>query len=159
MDTSDHFTNALIDTQVTDTSVVLHDLFLLKYYWRVRAKNASGWGPYSDVWYFTTFLDNLVAESGVPQAFELQQNFPNPFNPVTTIRYGIPFRSHVKLEIYNALGQKVKTLVDGIQDARYYHIRWQAHLPSGIYFYRLEAVSVKDASKRFVQVKKMILMK
>lgn len=95
----------------------------------------------------------------LPQSPSLQQNYPNPFNPSTTIRYGLPFRSRVRLTIFNMLGQLTATLADEEVDAGYYQIQWNPGVVSGLYFYRLEAVSVSNRNKRFVDVKKMILLK
>jgi hypothetical protein len=88
-----------------------------------------------------------------PQYYNLSQNYPNPFNPSTVISYSIPSASNVKLIVFNALGQKVKTLVSGYKNAGNYTINFNASdLPSGIYFYKLEA-------GQFTQAKKMIFMK
>lgn len=92
-------------------------------------------------------------------SFTLEQNFPNPFNPSTTLRYSLPSRSRVHLVIYNILGQLVADLVNAEQAAGWKQIVWNAGVSSGLYFYRLEAVSLSDPSKRFVNVKKMLLLK
>ena len=91
--------------------------------------------------------------------YSLSQNFPNPFNPLTTIRFGIPTRSRVHLTIYNLLGQRVAELVNEEIGAGYGERSWNANVSSGLYFYRLEAVAVSDPNKRFVDVKKMMLLK
>ena len=89
----------------------------------------------------------------LPYKFELSQNYPNPFNPVTTIEYSLPRRSHVTVEIHNVLGQKVRTLVAGIQNAGYQSIQWDGRddkgnvLPSGVYIYRLEAGKSSQSNK------------
>jgi hypothetical protein len=89
----------------------------------------------------------------IPQKFALYQNYPNPFNPSTTISYDLPERSRVKLSVYNLLGQEVATLVNTEQEPGRYNVKFDASgLPSGIYFYRLEA-------GRFIEQKKMILIK
>ena len=89
----------------------------------------------------------------VPKVFSLSQNYPNPFNPITKINYALPTDSHVRLDIYNILGQKVATLIDGNQKAGYKTARWDAgSFSSGIYFYRLQAGD-------FVQTRKMVLLK
>ena len=85
--------------------------------------------------------------------YGLNQNYPNPFNPVTTIRYSIPVKSFVYLEILNALGERIGTLINREKQAGNYTVQFNAeNLPSGIYFYRLSADS-------FVETKKMILLK
>ncbi|MCP4633667.1 MAG: T9SS type A sorting domain-containing protein [candidate division Zixibacteria bacterium] len=76
----------------------------------------------------------------LPRHFELSQNYPNPFNPATTIKYALPIDSDVRLEVYNLLGQKVETLIDGKHHAGYHTIIWNGnHYASGIYFYAMHA--------------------
>jgi len=93
-----------------------------------------------------------------PYRFELSQNYPNPFNPVTTIEYGTPIRSQVTIEIFNVLGQKVRTLVNATQSAGSYRVEWAGtddagqSVPTGVYLYRFQAGEV-------VQTKKMLLLK
>jgi flagellar hook assembly protein FlgD len=89
----------------------------------------------------------------------LAQNYPNPFNPSTTIQYALPNRSNVRIVITNTLGQQVALLENGEREAGYHEIKWQAVVASGIYFYRIEAVDVTNSNNRFVQVKKMLLLK
>ncbi|HUI11625.1 MAG TPA: T9SS type A sorting domain-containing protein [Bacteroidota bacterium] len=78
-----------------------------------------------------------------PVSFALEQNYPNPFNPSTTIRYSLEKKSDVLLEVYNTLGQRVRTLVDAAQATGQYAVTWDgttdggAHVASGVYFYRL----------------------
>ena len=96
--------------------------------------------------------------SELPVSFELAQNRPNPFNPSTTIDYYLPRRSNVTLEIFNILGQRVRTLVATSQAAGRHSIVWSGHLQdgrpasSGVYFYRLRAGDVS-------LVRKMLLVK
>jgi hypothetical protein len=102
-------------------------------------------------------LSELVGVSGdvnnIPQKFSLSQNYPNPFNPNTVISYSLPSASNVKLIVYNTLGQEVKTLETGYKTAGNYSVTFNASsLPSGVYFYRLEAGN-------FTQIKKMMLIK
>ena len=154
------FTSSEVDSQVTDTTQWVTRLQNgRQYWWRVRAKNASGWGPFSDAWTFQVNITGIVGSSQKPLVFVLEQNYPNPFNPVTTIRYGIPYRSKVVLEVYNTLGQKIATLVNAIQSPRYYQVTWTAQVPTGIYFYKLEAVDVTNPARRFVQIRKMVLLR
>jgi hypothetical protein len=97
--------------------------------------------------------------SNLPKKYELEQNYPNPFNPSTTIRYSLPSFSTVRLEIFNALGQSVERLFDTQQEAGIKTVQWNALVPSGLYFCRLEAVSVQDPSKRISDVKKMVVLR
>jgi photosystem II stability/assembly factor-like uncharacterized protein len=94
-----------------------------------------------------------------PNSFALKQNYPNPFNPSTTIQYGLPILSSARLIIYNMLGQIVSELVNTEQQAGYQSVVWNANVSSGLYFYRLEATSLDDPTKRFVETKKMLLLK
>jgi hypothetical protein len=95
-----------------------------------------------------------VAEqvNGKPREFLLMQNYPNPFNPTTTIRYGLPNRSHVLLAVFNTLGQQVAILQNGEQDAGFHEVKLDgSRLASGVYFYRIQA-------GEFVHISKMLLM-
>jgi hypothetical protein len=89
----------------------------------------------------------------LPGSFALFQNYPNPFNPVTTISYSLPEATHVKLEVFNILGQRVALLVNGDLPAGNHTTMWEADKQaSGIYFYRLRT---EDA----IETKKMLLLK
>ena len=84
----------------------------------------------------------------LPDAFGLEQNFPNPFNPSTMIRYSIPGQSPVRMTVCDALGQNVATLVDGIQDAGVHEVMFDgSHLASGIYFYTVRAGPYAETRK------------
>lgn len=97
-------------------------------------------------------------ESNLPKTFGLDQNYPNPFNPTTTISYQLAEQRDVRLVIFNILGQVVKTLVDGVQPAGFYTVRWDGRnnegmrVSSGMYFYRLKAGNT-------FMTKKMLLLK
>ncbi len=85
--------------------------------------------------------------------YELSQNYPNPFNPTTKIKYTIPKIGHVKLTIYDQLGQKVTELINEVQSAGRYEVNFNAEkLSSGVYFYRIE-------TGKFNSVKKMMILK
>jgi hypothetical protein len=100
----------------------------------------------------------LASPTEKPIKFMLIQNSPNPFNPGTEIKYGLPSDCQVKLEVYNALGQKVATIADGHEKAGYKLSAWDGRdargkeVPSGVYFYRLQA-------GRFTDVKRMVLLR
>ncbi len=94
-----------------------------------------------------------VDEDFIPTEFALRQNYPNPFNPVTTIQFDIPEAGEVRLDVYNILGEKVATLVQGRHEIGRYTIRWDASgMASGMYFYRI-------SSAKFTATKKLVLMK
>jgi hypothetical protein len=107
-------------------------------------------------WYAWTIDDGAVSveENDItPLDFTLEQNYPNPFNPSTKIKYSIPETGNIKLAIYNSVGEEVAVLINEMMNAGFYEIEFNATtLPSGIYFYQLQAGS-------FVETKKMILMK
>lgn len=93
-----------------------------------------------------------------PTVFSLSQNYPNPFNPKTLIKFTLPKDSWVKIEVYNILGQKVKTLVDERLTAGVKEVEWDSkgdnglEVASGIYFYKIKADDFSD-------IKKMVMMK
>lgn len=91
--------------------------------------------------------------SSLPKEFALQQNFPNPFNPTTSINYDLPVSSMVTLKIYDIAGKEIATLVNEQQNAGIYNVQFHgSNIASGVYFYRIEA-------GEFTQVKKMFLIK
>ncbi|HVO74282.1 MAG TPA: T9SS type A sorting domain-containing protein [Ignavibacteriaceae bacterium] len=101
---------------------------------------------------FITDVNNKSV-SEIPKTFELLQNFPNPFNPTTTIRFQTPNKEFVSLRIYDLLGKEVTTLVNEEKPAGSYKVTWNAHgLSSGVYFYRLKAGN-------FAAIKKLVLLK
>jgi bacillopeptidase F (M6 metalloprotease family) len=115
---------------------------------RIAFYLASDWTYEDNGWYVDDIrLEGIMSNvndpaqvSNVPKSFALAQNYPNPFNATTAIRYYIPRPDVVKVEIYNILGQKVATLCDGLQQAGYHTITWDAsNVSSGIYFTRLQS--------------------
>ena len=115
--------------------------------------SVSEWGVYGTFTTERSGVDDGTQGLLIPDRFELQQNYPNPFNPITAVKYELPRECYVILTIYNILGQKVATLVDGEQKAGYKTVRSDAGLrSSGIYFYRLK-------TSDFVQTRKMILLR
>ncbi|MCD6165414.1 T9SS type A sorting domain-containing protein [bacterium] len=106
----------------------------------------------------STDVDEKRQDTPIVRTYALYQNFPNPFNPETTIQYELPKRQHVSLGIYNVLGQKIRTLVDGIQESGIHTVRWDGKtdnsesVVSGVYFYRIETGD-------FVQIRKMVYIR
>ena len=95
----------------------------------------------------------------IPADYTLLQNFPNPFNPMTTISYSLPEESNVTIKIFNTLGNEVGTIVNERQNTGSYNVSYNAmSLSSGVYFYRIEAYSLKD-SRVFIETKKMSVIK
>jgi len=95
-----------------------------------------------------------------PFGFNIHQNYPNPFNPLTTIKYQIPELSFVSLAIYDILGNEVATLVNEEKQAGNYEIAFDGStLPSGIYFYSLQATPGGWQAGNFFETKKMVLLR
>lgn len=117
----------------------------------------GGWDLYYD-FHDWTDVEEETAEEKLPAQFSLSNNYPNPFNPETKIGYFIPKACQVKLEVFNILGQRVRTLVDEAQTAGKKEVTWDGkdekgnQVASGVYFYKLE-------TENFSQTKKMVLMK
>ncbi|MCR4439946.1 MAG: T9SS type A sorting domain-containing protein [bacterium] len=106
-----------------------------------------------------TWLSYCSAATGTSSSsspiagYSLQQNYPNPFNPTTTIRFSLPQRSQVTLKVFDVLGKEVAALANGELNAGEHSVVYDAKgLPSGVYFYRLQAGS-------FVQQRKMEMIK
>jgi flagellar hook assembly protein FlgD len=99
-----------------------------------------------------------VTLKALPSTYTLSQNFPNPFNPTTTIEYSIPTTGNVSLAIYNVAGQKIRTLVNASQSANFYKVVWDGKndngmtVGTGTYFYKL-------VSGNYSKIVKMTLMK
>jgi hypothetical protein len=125
------------------------------YEWGTPVNPHAGWNydvfavkiDYSDITY-------VEEELGLPTAFELSQNYPNPFSDITLIKYSLPSAHNVTLEIYNIHGEKVKTLVDQFQTLGNYEIAFDAtRLPDGIYLYKL------NIGNSISNIRKMTLIK
>jgi hypothetical protein len=139
-------------------------LIIMTFSQQTQKINIKTYSPYLNTFdlsgeYMLSSITNAVDKFPLLLNFILEQNFPNPFNPSTTLRYGLPMNSRVALRVYNILGQQVAELVNSEQSAGWYRVSWQANVASGVYIYRLEAVSTSDPTKRFVDVKKMVLMR
>jgi len=122
-----------------------------KIYYRLKQMDFDGTFEYSDV--------IEIDWSPAPGKFELSQNYPNPFNPSTKIAFALPEVCNVSLNIYNLLGEKVDVLVNGELNAGFHEYEWSAgNLPSGVYFYQIEAASI-NGSESYSTLKKMIILK
>jgi flagellar hook assembly protein FlgD len=101
---------------------------------------------------------NIESEILIPNQFALHQNHPNPFNPITTLRYDLPENGHVNITIYDMLGREIRTLVNSTQDVGYRSVIWDATndygkpVSAGVYLYQIQA-------GEFVQTRKMVLLK
>jgi len=104
------------------------------------------------------YVPKYMIDATLPRSFALHNNYPNPFNPATTIAYDLPAPAHVTLEIFNVLGQKVRTLVDDYQEAGAQTVVWDGRdsgnreVATGVYFYKIRAGDFTDS-------KKMLLLK
>lgn len=154
--TDSAMTNPVIDSTLTaaDTvKIVLKLINMQLYWWQVRAGNVAGWGPYSERRRFHIDRTSVEVAEEMPVEFSLRQNYPNPFNPSTTIEYALPQPSHVMLKVYDVLGNEVRTLVSDKQPAGHHRVELDAKdLPSGVYFYRIQA-------GEFAQTRKLTLLK
>jgi hypothetical protein len=106
-------------------------------------------------WYQAGDLVTSVEQisNNLPKEFKLLQNYPNPFNPLTTIEFALPRRSSIKLQIFDLLGRQIATLLDDELQPGEYRVTFEAeHLPSGVYFCRIQADG-------FVRTKKLILLR
>ncbi len=103
-------------------------------------------------WYGVNIYVGIAGEEDLlPKKFELYQNYPNPFNPLTHIKYAVPHTSRVRIEIYNVLGQRVRTLLDEEKVPGWYTVNFDASsLASGFYIYRMQAEAFADIRKMIV---------
>jgi Secretion system C-terminal sorting domain len=102
---------------------------------------------------YSQTITGIISDNENPASFELQQNFPNPFNPGTVIRYVLPVSGFVSLKIYNVLGNHIQTLINEKENAGNHSVKFSgAGLPSGIYFYTIQ-------TENFRATRKMVLTK
>jgi subtilisin-like proprotein convertase family protein len=126
--------------------------------WRLRMSQLiNGFSGYVYGWGLGFNNETLVnvadGATPVPGQYVLSQAYPNPFNPSTTIRFEVPLASHVTLAVFNSIGQRVATLIDGDVPAGVHEVRFDGtRLSSGVYFYRMQ-------SGAFIQTRKVVLVK
>jgi len=141
------FTGIIVDVAgLSSNSFTLTDslAYLTGYWWRVRAVNSGGAGPWCEPRAFLTMEAKETSgerqDRQRPAALELHQNYPNPFNPSTRIRFALPEDGHVTLAVHSVIGQRVVTLIDGHRSAGWHDVVFDAtHLSSGVYILRMEA--------------------
>ena len=105
-----------------------------------------------------SFLGNLKESLPLPNDFKMESAYPNPFNPVTTISFGLPVESHVEISIFNLRGQKIETLFSKFSQPGNYSINWDAsHAASGVYFVHFTASGENTLYKS--QIQKLMLVK
>ncbi|MCX6174749.1 MAG: fibronectin type III domain-containing protein [Ignavibacteriales bacterium] len=129
-----------------------------EYTYRVAAYSASTESEYTQEVKLKTLtsIDNV---SIIPSDYLLLQNYPNPFNPSTLIRYDLPRQSQVKISIFTILGEHISTLVNDIQNEGHYELNFNgSNRSSGVYLVKMIAQSV-ESGRKFVEVKKMLLIK
>lgn len=148
--TSNYLIRTPQDTLWTEDSLAVNTI----YYWRISAKSNLGWGHKSAWWKFSTVPTGIVkTNENIPDKFDLHNNYPNPFNPSTSIKFDIAKSSHVALMIYDISGRQLDLLINSKMEAGSYVLKYKAgSLPSGVYFYQLR-------TDNFVSTKKMILLK
>ncbi|MBI5475553.1 MAG: T9SS type A sorting domain-containing protein [Ignavibacteriales bacterium] len=104
------------------------------------------------------YFNPQITEDAIPLNYILSENFPNPFNPTTVIKYGLSEDANVTLSVFNTLGQEVALLASGFQKAGYHEVTFDGSgLTSGVYFYRLQVCT--STGSVFVETKKLLLMK
>ncbi|MCW8994886.1 MAG: T9SS type A sorting domain-containing protein [Psychromonas sp.] len=131
----DTFTHGWIGTYVWDMAVSPAYLFI------------------DDIYVINTASGIQDTRSGIISGYDLYQNFPNPFNPSTTISFELPVREMVELNIYNSLGQEVRSLIDNEFTAGTYQVKWNGlddsgrEAPAGVYFYKIQAGNFQATNK------------
>lgn len=142
--TDSTFSTIYFDTTVANTPLIVRPDFLTlgtKYFWRVNATNILGTSGWSEIWNFTVRTVGIkMISSEVPDSYKLLNNYPNPFNPITKIRFQIPKTSNVEIKIFDITGKNIANLVNSILKEGVYEYSFDASaFSSGIYFVRMSA--------------------
>ena len=161
LDNNNDFMHPQIISGIYDTTCVVDSLIPgTTYFWKVLAKNIAGdslWSSETNAFFVShdaTSIKHLVSNN--PESFQLYPNYPNPFNPETTLKYNLPTDQQaypVKIKIYDALGRLIITLKDELQNPGLHSVKWNGKnsvgqgVTSGIYFYVVEAGKYKATQK------------
>lgn len=157
--TSPGFSSTVLDVDgLTNSGYLISSgvlSYCTRYYWRANASNPFGTGQWSEVWTFKTICQssiNLIS-SEIPTENKLYNNYPNPFNPNTIIKFNIKDSRPVTLKIFDILGKEVSTLINGKLLSGIYEVSFDgSNFPSGVYFYTIRA-------GKFTDTKRMLLLK
>ena len=156
--TDDQFVENVVSNYLVGSYYTDEDLeFDTEYFYRVSSFS-TGWSEYSET--ISVILEGLDISNGnnMPLSYKIHQNHPNPFNPVTTIRYDLPEDGLVNITVYDMMGRQINTLVNGQQTAGYNIVQWNATntfgeaVSAGLYLYTIHAGN-------FTQTRKMVLLK
>ncbi|NIR48339.1 T9SS type A sorting domain-containing protein [candidate division KSB1 bacterium] len=165
--------NVTVTTWTDNETFIDLDVLSATYYRVTAVDDANNESDYSNT---TSTTSSNIHKAGVgeekeerttaiPIAFALHQNFPNPFNPQTEIRFELPAANHVTLEIYNVLGEKIRTLTERNLTAGFHAASWDGkddrgqNVPSGLYIYRMVVTSRDNGDAVFSQTKKLTLLR
>jgi hypothetical protein len=152
----------IVDTFTVDTAIAILDTLVeyTTYSWRVAAGNIGGSSAYSTALFTTGGPDGISGVGNeIPKEIALLQNFPNPFNPTTTIEYALPRNGHARIDIYDLLGRRIRTLVDRGEVAGSYKVVWdgknsgEQSVASGVYFYAFVVDGILKEMKRSILLK------
>lgn len=143
---SDSFSTNPARITIIDSSILIDTC-----YYRIKEVSFDGKVRYSSSVQFNGGTVGVSLQQ--PIAFRVSHNYPNPFNPSTTIKYQVPTQAHVTLKIFDVLGREVATLVNGVEEPGYKSVTFSAHnLASGVYYYRLQSGS-------YVETKKLVMLR
>lgn len=149
VETGSHNWSSSAENDNDENVLIIHDFKIANLYLQEYKNRYNESGGITDFVYVTDVYDNQISEFG----YHLYQNFPNPFNPITTIRFEIPYAQKIKLSVFDILGREVKILFDDVAPQGIITVDFDGKdLSSGVYFYKIQTNS-------FTDVKKLIFLK
>lgn len=154
-----YFNSTIYDTSITSRTFLQIRPGILSpnnlYYWRVNSTYSYGTSVWTSPWNFRTGAIGInTVSTEIPGEYKLYNNYPNPFNPSTTIKFDLPKSSAVKLSVYDVTGKEIETLVNEKLNAGPYETKWNgSNYASGVYF------CILTANNERLAVRRMILMK